>query len=249
MRKILSWFPALASSALYVTSACGVSAHAHESNVFNADVSNPDLAAIVTSFEDVCLPFIMHRTDLPQSLNQQHHVKLLMQQGFEFKSRDRQDNRVIIEPARSEWRLPAIDASQINEGLKLETIISEISSRDVWVPPVYKSIIRDIDTYALREDARQTISLGWNYASQNHPGKACAVSVDTPRFSGEIFKTNFIEKDSDWKAISNSDTRWSNCTIDGSNEFEFTAELADEHVSLSVRRSDFYERRICKPKL
>ena len=230
-------------------------------NVFNADMSHPDLAAIITAFETVCLPFITHTTDLPQSLDQQHHVKLLSQQGFQFHDRARKEDRYLIKEAREAWE-PEL-GSKINAKSftvfnlppsppvnRTTAIIGQSGEigRVPYIPGVYKTITRDMDNYVSKVDARQMAILGWNYASQNHPGKSCDIVLKTSELPSQVLKTNFIEKDTDWRESWKQKGLWSQCTVDGQDEYEFTAVHTADMLSLSVRRNDLYENRLCDVK-
>ena len=75
-----------------------------EPNIFNADLSNSDLEMAVTSFEQVCMPFVLHKTELTRELDKAHYKTRLESEGFVFQSHDVIPKRYIIEPERHEWR-------------------------------------------------------------------------------------------------------------------------------------------------
>jgi len=56
------------------------------SNIFKADLSNPDIAATVTEFESVCLPFITHATELSPEQDRAVFNSLMTEKGYDFDS-------------------------------------------------------------------------------------------------------------------------------------------------------------------
>ncbi len=260
LRPLMGQFLRFASTSLtgLLTAVSAFAAEPDQPNIFNADMSHPDLAATVTAFENICLPFITHRTDLPQSLNQQHHVKLLSQKGFQFQSRMRKEDQYLMKEAQEAW-IPDDGVLNANQSF---TVFTGTSTQPLnttqailgqtgeimgpfYIRGEYKTIIRDMDSYVSKIDARQTAILGWNYASQNHPGKSCSIALKTSDFPSEVFTASLIEKDSDWRETWSQKGQWTQCTIDGQDEYAFTAEYSADALSLSIRRNDLYENKLC----
>lgn len=270
MRNLTSLVSVIAGSVLLAASAHAddnAQANRSETNVFNADMSNPDLAAVITSFQEVCLPFITHKTELPQSLDIKHYDEQLKKRGYEHLSRSTTRNRYLVAPAPEPWK-PAsrptnnLQGARVNNTRGKFTIFNGVSNQvveatetttiptgeifgPVVIPAKYKTVVRPIEHYSSKEDKRQTVSLGWNYGAPSSPAKSCKIKLERTSISEEIFEADFIEKDDDWRAVSGQDERWSQCTIDGPDEFEFTAERKDGKLSLSVRRNDFFELKLC----
>jgi len=228
-----------------------------QSNIFNADLSNPDLALAVSHFQETCMPFVLHETELLQDENMHHYAKLMENQGLEYQSSETRSRRVTIEPSREEWKPPsqAIPPKRtftVYNGLSdpvtesTETIVNhtgEIDMRAALVPAIYKTVSSSRQSYYLHSDSRLSARLDWNYASQNHPGKSCEIKLTTPTIDEVQFTTAFIEKDSDWMP---TQTDWSQCVRDGEDEFEFTVQHHADALSLHVKRNDFYETDICE---
>ena len=75
---------------IFLTLIMGSAAYAaddNESNIFKADISHPDLANAVTSFENICLPFVLHETELNFAQDLAHHQSLLEKQNFMYQSK------------------------------------------------------------------------------------------------------------------------------------------------------------------
>ena len=75
MRLLAIYLTLIMSSAAFATDDYG-------SNIFKADISHPDLATAVTFFENICLPFVLHETELNFAQDRAHHQGLLEKQNF-----------------------------------------------------------------------------------------------------------------------------------------------------------------------
>ena len=223
------------------------------SNIFHADLSNPDLAAAVTAFEDVCMPFVLHKTELTRAWDKAHHENHLAGQNFIFQSGEVIPRKYLIEPAREEWKPPtqALNAGSLGAGGRVNThtrgqftVFDGTSYQSVkstktivlatgvtigrvpFVPAKYKTIPTDVQTYALASDARVTAVLDWNFPFQSlPPGKSCEMHLKTPDFDKSEFIESFIEKDADWipSETFSSHRFWEQCVINGKEQFLFTA--------------------------
>jgi len=223
------------------------------SNIFHADLSNPDLAAAVTAFEDVCMPFVLHKTELTRAY--------------------------LIEPAREEWKPPtqALNAGSLGARARVNThtrgqftVFDGTSSQSVkstktivratgeigrvpLVPAKYKTIPTDVQTYALASDARVTAVLDWNFPFQSlPPGKSCEMHLKTPEFDKSEFIESFIEKDADWipRETFSSHRFWEQCVINGKEQFLFTANYSTgedivDSFSVKVTRNDRRHTSVC----
>jgi hypothetical protein len=248
-------------------------AETDEGNLFHADVSSPDLALAVTSFETVCMPFILHKTEMTRDMDKAHSAKRLTSQNYEFQSSEIIKRRYLVEPAREEWKpsIQAIDASQLRAGGRIAphtrgkftvftgkvknlpqttvTQTGEIMGPNAFTPAIYKTRPTEDEIYILQSDNRLTAKLGWNYPSQNHPAKSCEIRLGKAGFESAEFVESFIEKDKDWKRVKPWEAKnngWSQCVSDGDDQFLFTVKHHAETLNISVKRNDFYEPKICK---
>jgi len=263
MRLYIALHTALASI-LFAQSA--FAAENEAGNMFSADLSNPDLALAVSHFEETCMPFILHKTEMTQKLDGQHMAKLMTSRGFEYMESETRARRVAIEPSREEWtpKTQAINSSHSNRNVSVPsgsftifngtalprgtqqtpTIVNPTGEiiGPFLTPAIYKSVTTEHLTYGYTEDNRLTAHIGWNYASQNHPGKSCEIKLAAPSITETKFAADFIEKDEDWFERPQG---WQQCVRDGDNEFEFTVRRETDAISIHVKRNDFYEPDIC----
>ena len=257
MRLLSVIIPLLLTTSAYAADA--------EPNIFNADLSYPDLEQVVTSFEQVCMPFVLHKTELTRELDKAHYKTRLESEGFVFRSHEEIPRRYLIEPARQEWKPPtqALNAGRAggvnistsgqftvfnglsNQVVKsTETRISQTGEIDMraLVPAKYKSMITESETFNYSRDNRMTAHLGWNYPSQNHPGKSCEIKLEQSAISKVEFTESFIEKDADWREEKDG---WSQCVKEGTDSFRFTVKHDLGSLSLHLVRNDFYETNVC----
>lgn len=225
-------------------------------NIFNADMSNPDLSTLISSFEQVCMPFVLHETELTRENDWRHTVGQMENLGFASQSIVTRSRRVEFEPAREEWkpRSQNINSSftVFNRGFKTgNTIVNptgEIDMRAALIPPMMQTVTYQVETYKKDTEPRLKAILDWNYPSQKDPGKACAINLERINMRSSLFHEAFISKDDGWKEVPDKDTpklRWSQCVSDADNDFEFTAVHSDNKISLLMKRSDFYEPKLC----
>lgn len=207
-------------------------------NVFNADMSNPDLSLVVNSFEQLCMPFVLHETELTRLVNKAHMAQLMKSRGYSFQAVSSKTLRVQVEP-RPKHKRPSARALTNTEGELLPFY---------EVPENYVAFSLETETYKNQDEPRLMAMIGWNYPSQKDPGKSCAITLDHAVIEPALFLRNFIERDEDWKEtpVENArQTRWSQCVSDADNDFEFMAEYRDDKISISVTRSDFYAPELC----
>lgn len=235
------------------------------SNIFHADLSNPDLAAAVTAFEDVCMPFVLHKTELTRAWDKAHHENELAKQNFVFQSGEVIPRKYLIEPAREEWKpaSQALNAGKVNAYTRGQfTVFNGISSQvvhsptrvsftgeiigPVIVPSKYKTMTVETQSYALASDERVAAVLDWNYPSQLYPAKSCKIRMQKTALDKANFTENFLEKDEDWRPKGEG---WSQCVVEGDDQFLFSAFHDAKHdagaVSLSVTRNDMFHKNLC----
>jgi len=225
-------------------------------NIFGADIFHPDLELAVTSFEQVCMPFVLHKTELTREMDKAHWADLLAAQGYKPQSVERMTRRYLVEPSRAEWKPPVKMLNPpkgkftVFDGASTRVVTSvpptgEINMRATFVPAIYKTKFVEAETYNHAEDNRLSADLIWNFPSGNYPGKSCDITLEIPSIDKARFIENFIEKDTDWKPRDNG---WSQCVKQENEEFLFTISHQTEALSLSVKRSDFLEAHPCQSK-
>lgn len=228
-------------------------AAADDSNVFKADLSNPDLALAVNAFEQACLPFVLHKTEMTQALDRQHTADILESRNFELISSEVKSERVLVgELPRPRWKPGTLStkgqftvfngfSNQVVQST--QTIVSkERLSFRVHILSEYNTINRELATYTLRSEDRLTANLLFNYATQNHPGKSCEIKLDRPKLDTASFAADFIDKDADWTPENNG---WSQCITEGEDQFKFTVSQTPQALAISMIRNDFYAPNIC----
>ena len=255
MRLLSVIIPLLLTTSAYAADA--------EPNIFDADLSHPDLEQVVTSFEQVCMPFVLHKTELTRELDKAHYKTRLESEGFVFRSHETMPRRYLIEPRRQGWRPPQATnpgrTGGVNIGTSSQfTIFNRICDEVVKkspssidnefitmmniIPDKYKSMITESETFNYSRDNRMTAHLGWNYPSQNHPGKSCEIKLEQSAISKVEFTESFIEKDADWREEKDG---WSQCVKEGTDSFRFTVKHDLGSLSLHLVRNDFYETNVC----
>ena len=242
----------------FLFSTAALAAENHADNMFRADLTNPDLSLAISQFEEICMPFVLHKSDVTRELNKRHMSKQIENRDYELVSSEEKSQRVLIAPARVPWKSP--EQIQSNNAVGQFTVFNGISSQVVEstqtrvgqtgeitgplrIPATYRTVTRDFETYSLNADDRVSTNLVWNYASQNHPGKSCEIKVKAPKILQTEFSSAFIEKDKDWFG---GTERWSQCVRDGDDEFKFTVHHTPDALSIHVKRNDFYASDICR---
>lgn len=219
-----------------------------EPNVFNADMSNPDLTAAVSAFEQVCMPFVLHETDMTRENDKRHMAKLMQSRGYSFVSSELKPNYVVVEPHQEVWRPPSQAINPNGITIVHQTgenyLISDI------IPPVYETKTYEDEIYAFQMDSRLSVNLRWNYLSQKDPGKSCAISLERTAISREDFVESMIAKDTDWRvSTSKSQTEpkgWSQCIEKADGDYLFKVSQTKGRLKISMKRSDFYELKLCR---
>lgn len=288
MKALKSWLlvSALFAGLIGTTAFAG---DVSEPNIFHADLMHPDLALAVSAFEKTCMPFVLHKTEMTRETDKRHMAKLMTSRGFVFQTSVEETKRFLIEPKHMPWkpapddreRFKGIYAHNERQNGKPKTthgqftVFNGVSSQvvpsgktivtrpgeimGVQIPAKYRTALIETETYDDLNEPRLSAHLGWNYPSQNHPGKQCEISFERSAISRENFVKSFIAKDADWKAVPDtqqpdtqqpdtqqSDTvSWSQCFIDGEDEFQFTASRTPQALSISMTRNDFYQPKLC----
>jgi len=143
-----------------------------DSNVFKAELSNPDLSVTVSQFEKICLPFVLHKTMTTPKIDKAHYAQLLKGLKFDFVSKELLRKKYEVESGQTYWRPKSQPINKGGSTVVLNT--GEITNNDVTViPPKYVTLPSENEVYNLQSDNRLSAYLGWNYPSQDHPGKSC----------------------------------------------------------------------------
>lgn len=230
------------------------------SNIFNAELTDKKLSVAVRSFENTCMPFILHKTELTQVKNKAHMRREMTNLGYQFVSNKTSNKRVLVEPARPNSQIcePVSPGSHYYRWKKntVSTFGPFTSTRDVHyhapgeiygpvqIPAKYRTRIVDLETYKAPKQSSLEAKLGWNYPSQNHPGKTCEIQMSDMAMDEAEFIRDFIEKDEDWKFENET---WSQCIEqDDDDQFLFVVKRKEDALSIHVTRSDFYETNICQ---
>ena len=227
MKYFLRIFSIGLGSLLISTSA--LSQEAAQANVFNADTSHPELAAAISAFEQVCMPFVLHQTEMDHEHDKLHMAKLMQSRGYAFRSSSQETKRVIVEPKRGPWKPGSNDRERFNpynekqngkpkttrgqftvfNGTSMEVVTSdEFITPPLWgplvIPPKYKQFLVETETYSDLNAPRLTAQIKWNYASQQDPGGQCEISLSQVTMPRSDFTESFIAKDADWIAGANT---------------------------------------------
>lgn len=222
-----------------------------DSNIFKADVSNADLALTVNKFENVCMPFVLHKTKLTRAEDRAHFEDHLKQQNFSLEFTAKENKRYEIEPARDAWRPQSYDVKSLpknRHGKVMVPLIGEIMG-PFLTKPQYISLPTQTDEFVFETDNRLSAHLYWGHPSQNHPGKACEIRMKQADMTPSDFKTNFIDRDDDWKAVNRQSASgffakpnsWTQCVKQGDEEFLFTVGYEDNLFWINLERDDFFE--------
>ena len=243
-----------------------VSAHAENvnSNIFKADLLDPNLMQLVSSFEKICMPFILHKSELTFGNNRAHHQKNLSGEGFKLHSSELVSNNYLVEPRREPVCEPISEGSNyyryknpsVVRGSRVRGSIYNLqhlpegihyhSPKEIYgpvqIPPKFKTVTAPVETYIFEDDVRLTTKIGWNLPYINSPGKTCEIILKKPTISKTSFIDSFIEKDADWEL---KDRIWTQCVKDSDGEFLFELKHDPENLSIHVKRSDILEPNLC----
>lgn len=227
-------------------------------NIFKADLSNAEISATVNAFEDVCMPFILHVSELTQAHDRSHHQIILESRGFIFKENRRQRYR-IYDGTEGQWRPKSVkllgSGSRVNDNVKGEfTVFNGVaaevakssqklikqtgeifSTRDI---PIYKTGLNEI--YETNAYAQLSAELAWNpYKSQKQPAKSCSIKFNKPSFSNDVLTQTVVKKDDDWKrrGMVNS---WFQCVAQDEGRLLFTMNNQSDDFSIKVERIDTF---------
>ena len=244
MKRIIPTMLAVIGASLFSVSVCA--SETPQENVFHADMSHTDISDLVTAFQEVCMPFVLHETELPQAENWRHQIAIMKQKHYTRQATVTKSRLLEYEPSREEWKPPS---QAINlHGQTTVFYIGEIDMR-AYIPPTLITTTVPSDSYTHNAKPNITAELDWNYASQKDPGKSCSITLADTTLKYAQFAKDFIAKDSAWRKPhlrKEAPAQWTQCVKDSDNEFEFTAQHKDGEIKLSMKRSDFYERKLCK---
>ena len=225
-------------------------------NIFHADLSNADLSLAVRAFEQVCMPFILHKTELTQDNDIAHHTELLKVQGYEFQRHETRSERFLLEPLREEWKpvSQAINPGQFtlfNGGKEVvvpstKTIVRPVGeiSGPVIIPPIYKTITNQVYLYKSDSDKRLTVALHWGHESVNRPGFHCNIKLEQPAMTQQDFKAQFLDKDADWRIQRKG--HWNQCVNADDGQFRFGVSYDPKALRMDVIRDSFDNETICR---
>jgi len=225
-------------------------AKGEDKNIFKADLSNPDLEIAVTSFEQVCMPFVLHKTELTREQDKAHHKNLLEDQGYNFQSHERIEKTYLF--SKREGNPPIyigiLANEQRHEGWY--SLHQERSNEIAYMPKKvidartgelhfeHRNIESEAEVYTQRSDDRLSAQLDWNFLPQSQAGESCWIRLKKPKINEEEFITSFIEKDSDWQK---KNRIWSQCVKDEDGEYLFSVEYHPKYLSLRLKRRVFIE--------
>ena len=227
-----------------------------QSNVFNADLSHPDMAMAVDTFQDVCLPFIMHQTEVPPEDDRQAYIQTLSDKGFDLQ--ETRTQLITISPAKLAWKPPSMSVSDVQgaekktftvyngvEEVEVQfgaTIVEntgEINLRDAQVvtsPAVTGTQIRDI--YAHRDAPNLTAHLVWSpIPNHKRPAQSCEITLHQTSLTSLQHKTNLIDKDAHWISKLSERNGYAQCTLQDDEAFLFETSLSGQILSVSVKRN------------
>jgi len=212
------------------------------SNIFKANLSDSDLSLAISSFENVCLPFVFHKTEMTSRLDRTHYRKLLKQSDLNFQSSKMEYKRYLVE--RGAYKIPSQSITSGTQTVVKQT--GELNFRDYYIPAKYKTLTREIETYNLGSDKRLKANIRWSYPSQRNPGKSCEIRLEQSTIDKEGFIKNFIEQDKDW--VQKKD-EWSQCIKEDDGEFLFVVKHQPKSLSLYLTRDDMFETDLCSKSL
>ena len=227
-------------------------------NIFKADLSNHEIAATLSAFEDVCLPFILHVSELTQANDRAHYQNILKSQGYIFKEDRRQKYR-IFDGTEGQWRpksqqiigsggkVPDNTKGKFTvfNGLLKQNIVSTqttvnqtgeiLLAHDI---PVYKTGLSEI--YESNVYARLSSELAWNpYESQKQPAKSCTIKFKEPSFSNAVLVKTVVKNDEDWKQRGMVGS-WYQCVAQNEGRLFLTMNNQNDGFSIKVERIDTF---------
>ena len=234
-----------------------------QDNVFKANLSHPEIATTIEAFENICLPFIIHTSDLTQAQDSQHHRILLKKEGFTLKDTKR-DRYRIFDGTEGQFKPKVYDVrgvgqlgSRINKNTlgqftvfkgvsdevikSTQTIVAQTG--EMFLPggadiPRYKTGLTEL--YISGSEGRLLGTLSWNpYESQKQPAKSCNIQFIKPSFSTSDVKDTLIEKDKEWFKKGLTST-WTQCVSQEEGRFLFTIDHRPEMFTINVERVDTY---------
>ena len=250
----------LLSGVISLCLATSVHAADESANIFNADLSNTDLELAVEAFEQVCMPFVLHKTELTRELDKAHYRNQIETQGFVFQSQENTGKNYSLGPRNEPTKIASEAGWKANKNKNCkftihngvssqvvnscETIVSQTGEIGGYATPNIATYKVDsvIETYSLQNDERLTLLLGWNYRSQKYPGKSCETKLKQSAITKAEFGKSFIDKDADWQV---QDDGLSQCVKDGENSFRFSVKHNPDTLSLHLVRNDLFAPSVC----
>ena len=227
-----------------------------QSNIFNADLSHPDMAMAVDTFQDVCLPFIMHQTEVPPEDDRQAYIQTLSDKRFNLQ--ETRTQLVTISPAKLAWKPPSMSVNDVQRAekktftvyngveeveLKLGATIventGEINLRDAQVvtsPAVTGDQIQDM--YEHGDTPNLTALLVWSpIPNHKRPAQSCEITLRQTSLTSLQHQTHLIDNDTHWVSKPSRQKGYAQCTLQDDEAFLFETRLNDQTLSISVKRN------------
>lgn len=222
----------------------GVSAQAESpANIFKAETHNPDILKTIRTFEDVCLPFILHETLLTRNSDRELHGNIMARKGFSYSI------------PRGRGNTLKTDQFTVFNGVSEEVTKSTLKlSRQLDV--VHKPYIEHWDPYISKTTPNLRASLTWSPdKSQKKPAKSCVIGLKGHSISKTSLVADVIRKDADWIGSPTSwnvfngtelidvpvdikePRHWTQCIHKYDEDFVFTIRHKKSDFSISVQRN------------
>ena len=207
-----------------------------QSNIFNADLSHPDMAMAVDTFQDVCLPFIMHRTELPSEEDHDLHVKILA--SHDFKRISVKEENIIVSIKPGVWKPAAQNIQNSGPNDDRQTIVMRTGEISMHIGPVVEYGVRYLDGYQNIQNSDVMAILAWSpIPDHKRPAQSCEIHINQTALNSETYRRDFISQDADWIQNRRTDTAFSQCTAQGDELFLFKTSLIKNRMTLSVARN------------
>lgn len=212
--------------------------HPKAPNIFKADISHPELVQITHAFENICLPFIAHETQLSRKQDQKFYHQYLG--DMNFKLVESRQNTVLIDPIVP---MNPDKTYTVFDGTSPPAIVHP--TREYGGPGMVSTVktgLSEQDLFQEQSNPNLAASLNWNpYQSQKRPASSCQIKLYTSEVSTQDIMDAVIKKDSDWTNDSSFDStfsKWSQCAQDDGDDFLFTISRTHQQVSLKVVRNN-----------
>ena len=226
-----------------------------QSNIFNADLSHPDIATAVETFQDVCLPFIMHQTEVTPEDDRQAYIQTLSDKGFGFV--ETRTQLITISPAKLAWMPSIMNVNDSEKTTKTITVYNgteqvEVEVEGVVIPNTGAINLRDAqvvtspavtgdqiqDMYEHGDTPNLTAHLVWSpIPNYKRPAQSCEITLHQTSLTSLQHKTHLIDKDSHWVSKPSGHKGYAQCTLQDDEAFLFETSLSGQTLSVSVKRN------------